>query len=128
MQIDLRIRSAFAKARELAMLCLAEQRRLGARQNQRKTRRQIGPRDRADPRLVELWQRRVAMLQKCLRIEINLARGGGEPARRASGVKLRVFGVTGYERKPNSAGVGAQLLEVDAGRRQLMAIGGVDIA
>ena len=54
MQLDLRIRSAFAEAGELAMLSLAEQRRLGARQDHRKTRRQIGPRHWADPRLVEL--------------------------------------------------------------------------
>src|SRR6516165_10709479 len=68
------------------------------------------------------------MLQKGLRVELDLARGSGEAARRAIGVKFRVFGVAGFERQPNSAGVGAQLLEVDAGRRQLMAIGGVDIA
>ena len=54
MQLDLRIRGAFAKAGELAMLSLAEQRRLGARQHHRKTRRQIGPRHWAHPRLLEL--------------------------------------------------------------------------
>src|SRR5262249_25210888 len=128
MQLDLRIGSAFAKARELAMLSLAEQRRLGARQDQRKTRRQIGPRHRADPRLVELWQRRVAMLQKGLRVDLDLARGSGKAARCAIGVKLRVFGVAGFERQPTPAGVGAQLLEADANRRQLAAVGGIGIA
>src|SRR5215471_4637316 len=68
------------------------------------------------------------MLQKSLRVELDLARGSGEAAWRAIGVKFRVFRVTGFERQPNSAGVGAQLLEADAGRRQLVAVGGVDIA
>src|SRR6201986_3263413 len=68
------------------------------------------------------------MLQKGLRVELDLARGSSKAARRAIGVKFRVFGVAGFERHPNSAGAGAQLLEADAGRRQLMAVGGIDIA
>src|ERR1700746_1226574 len=68
------------------------------------------------------------MLQKSLRVELDLARGSAEAPRRAIGVKFRVFGVAGFERQPNSAGIGAQLLEADAGRRQLAAVGGVDIA
>src|SRR5215472_7311154 len=68
------------------------------------------------------------MLQKSLRVELDLARGSGEAARRAIGVKPRVFGVTGFERQPNSAVIGAQLLDADAGRGQLVAVGGIDIA
>src|SRR6516164_11615812 len=68
------------------------------------------------------------MLQKGLRVELDLARGSGKAAWRAIGVKFRVFGVAGFERQPNSTGVGAQLLEADAGRRQLVAVGGIDIA
>src|SRR5215469_13183324 len=68
------------------------------------------------------------MLQKGLRVELDLTRGSGEAARRAIGVKLRVFGVADFERQPNSARVGAQLLEADAGRCQLVAVSGIDIA
>ena len=95
---------------------LAEQRRLRAGQDQREARRQVGPRHRADRRLLEIGQRRVAVVEEGLRIELDLARRRGEAARRAVRVRLGMFGVAGLQRQPHAAGRGAQLLQRDAGR------------
>jgi hypothetical protein len=55
------------------MLGLAKRGRFRVGQNQWKLRGQIGPSDRADRRLGELRQRRVAVLEECLGIEFDLA-------------------------------------------------------
>ena len=54
MQFDFRMRSTPAQRWQGAVLGLAEKRRLRAGQDQRETRRQIGPRHRADLRLLEI--------------------------------------------------------------------------
>ena len=51
----------------------------------------IGPRHRADLRLLEIGQWRVAVIEEGLRIELDLARGRCEAARRAVCVRLGMF-------------------------------------
>src|SRR5438105_15737972 len=110
------------------MLGLAEKRRLGAAQDQRKAHRQVGSRYRADLWLLKLRQRRVALVEKGLRVKLNLARRRRKAARRAVRVRFGIFRVAGLQRELYPAAVGAQLLKADASRRQLMAVGGVDVA
>src|SRR5207253_2008964 len=52
-QFDLWVERALAQARQRALLRLTEQGRLRAGQDEREARREIGPRHRADRRLLE---------------------------------------------------------------------------
>ena len=87
-----------------------------------------GARDRADLRLLEVGQRRVAVIEEGFRIELDLARRRGETARIAVRIGLGVFGVARPQRHAQAAGGGTQLLKRNAGGAELMAIGGLDVA
>jgi len=73
MQLHLRVQGMPAQTGQRAVLTLAEHRRLCVRQDQRKARREVGARYRADPRLFEIRKRRVTVIEKGFRIEFNLA-------------------------------------------------------
>ena len=68
------------------------------------------------------------MIEEGLRVEFDPSRGGGEAARHAICVRLSVFGVAGLQRNWHSAWDGTQLLERDAGRRELVAVSGINVA
>ena len=128
MQLHFRMQRAFAQTRQRTVLGLAKQCRFCARQNQREARSQIRPCDQPDRRLHEVWQWRIALLKEGLRIELDLARRRGETASRPRCVWLGIFGVVGLQRHPDAAGGGAQALQADAGRAELVAVGGIDVA
>jgi len=86
--LEARMRGALAQARQRAMLALAEQARLRAGQDQRKERGEIGACCRANLWLLENGQRRVAVIEKGLRIEFDLTRGCCKAARRAVHIRL----------------------------------------
>src|SRR4029453_6408863 len=67
------------------------------------------------------------MVEEGLRIELDLARWRCEPARRAVRTRVGMLGVTGMQLHPHAAGSRAQLLQRDAGRSQLMTIGGLEV-
>jgi hypothetical protein len=127
-ELDLQLRGAFAQDRQCTMLGLANQCRLRTRQNQRKVRCQIGPSHWADRWLRELRQWRVGVLEKRLRIEFPFPRWGGKAARRAVHTHFGMFSVTGLQCPPHATGIGAQLLQCNASRGELITVGGVDVA
>ena len=59
----------------------------------------------------EIGQRRVAVIEERLRVELDLARRRREAARRAVRVGLGMLGVAGLQRHAHAARGGAQLLQ-----------------
>src|SRR6516164_1492290 len=68
------------------------------------------------------------MLEECLRIKFDLARRRGKAARGALRIHVGMLGMTGLQDHAYAAKGGAQLLQGDAGRGELMPVGGVDVA
>ena len=128
MQLHFWVPSALAQAGQTAMLALAKHCRLRIGQDQRKARREVRPRHRADLWLLEVRQRRVAVFEERFRVEFNLARRRSESAGIALRIELGVFGVARLQRYAQAAGGGAQLLQSNAGGAKLGAIGGLDVA
>src|SRR4029077_20977055 len=128
MQLHFRMASAAAQARQRAVLRLAEQRRLGVCQHQRESRHEVWPCDRANLGLLEIRQRRIAMVEKCLRIELDLARGSGKSARSSVCAGDRVLGGPCLQTHPDALRRGPKLLQRHPSRRELMVIRSVDIA
>ena len=86
-------RACLRKLGQRAVLALAEHRGLGVRQDQRKAGREVRARQRADPRLFKIRERRVSVIEERFRREFNLTRRRGEARRIAVGVGLGIFGV-----------------------------------
>ena len=92
MELDLRVHRLPAQAGQAAVLRLAEQVVLGRREDQRVARGQVGPRPRADERLLELGERRVPVLEQRLGVELDLARRRVEADRRPRPAAPRTCG------------------------------------
>ena len=78
MQFDFRVAGALAQAGQGAVLALAELAALGAGQDQRVALGEIRPGEWADQRLLEVRQRRVAVIEEGLGVELDLTRRRGE--------------------------------------------------
>src|SRR5580704_17382382 len=128
MQLDFWMAGAPAQARQRAMLGLAKQRWLCIRQHQREARREVRSGNGAHSWLLEIRQRRIPMVKKCLRIELDLARGGGKSARSSVGARFSVLGVLRPQSHADPLRRRPKLLQGHPGRRELMAIRSVDIA
>src|SRR4030095_17013468 len=124
---DLRIAGTPAKARERAMLALAELRGLGAGQDQRITLGQVGPREGTDQRLLVLRQRRVAVLEERLGVQLDLPCGRREAARYAV-LLLGVLAIACLERHPHPARVFPERVERHAGGVELVAVRRLHVA
>ena len=67
------------------------------------------------------------MLQECLGIELDLARGRAESSRYPLVIDCRVLGIAGLERHPDPAGGGAQGLHREARRTELVPVRCLDV-
>jgi hypothetical protein len=68
------------------------------------------------------------VVEEGLRPELHLPRRRQEAARTPRLVTLGVFGVLRRQQLSHAAGLGAKLVQGDAARRELLPIGGLDIA
>src|SRR5262245_27041817 len=109
------------------MLALAELRALGAGQDQRVACGQIRPRQGTDERFLEDRQRRITVIEKGLRVELDLSCRRGQ-AMSGAVCHFGVFAVTRLERESHTGGMLAKRLERDAGGAELIAISGIDVA
>src|SRR6266508_5098353 len=108
------------------MLALAEERVLGAGQDQREMLDQVRSRRRTDQRLFILGQGRIAVRQQCLGIQLDLACRRGETLGYAI-LLLSELAVACLERHPHPARLLAQRLERNAGWLELVAVSGSDV-
>src|SRR5215204_5740197 len=109
------------------MLTLAELTALSGGQDQRVVLGEIWPRDGTNERLLEVRQRRVAVIEKGLGVEFNFARRRREPGWDAIRL-LGVFVIPRLQGHAYATGVLAQGIERDARGAKLVTVGGVDIA
>src|SRR5262249_36546902 len=109
------------------MLALAELGGLGTGQDQRIARGQVRPRARPDERLLVNRDRRIAVSPERLRVELDLARGRGEPGGHPV-APLRVLAVLRRERYAYAARLRPQRFQREPGRGELVTVGGVDVA
>ena len=79
-------------------------------------------------RLFKIRQRRIAVVEKSLRIELDLARRGGKAARCSIGAGFGMLALACLQTHPDALRCGAKLLQRNAGRAELMAVRRVDIA
>jgi hypothetical protein len=122
----LRVGHAAAHAGHVTVLGLAEPQGLRAGEDQGEALREVGPGSGARARFLELGQRRVPVIDQHLRVELDLARGRAEPAGGAA-VQLGVLAVARRKRHTDARRFGAELLERDAARRELVAERRLDV-
>jgi len=106
-QLDHRVGHRAPQPRQVAVLAVAELRHLGRGQHQRVALRQVGAAERPHRRLLELGQRRVAMLEEALGVDLNAPGGRREARRRAARTVAGILAVARLERHAHAAGARA---------------------
>src|SRR5690606_32168807 len=119
MDLHLRIACAASEACDAAMLRLAEMRVLGRGENEREAGGEIGPRPRRDPRLLEVGQGHVSIFEHLFRIELDPPRRRPEACGHAV-ARLGIFSMARLHRRTDAARFGAQGLERDPARSDLV--------